>query len=128
MPNTPVQATAEGLPGESDGDGGGRGRRFNLSQIMKNAWAIYGAMTRTARPSTIFGRRKWFANSLANAWDAAKRAAAEALKTASQRAAERVEQLTRQLQTLDARSFRYTITAERKALVTELATLQGEAA
>jgi hypothetical protein len=44
----------------------------------------------------------------------------KAVKTEADRAADRRAELIRQLQTLDARSFRYSITDERRALVSEL--------
>lgn len=116
MPNAPVPAAAGGMP------------KFSLSQIMRDAWAIYRNMTRMARPSTAAGRRKWFANALRGAWETAKQAAAEAIKTTSQRAAERVEQIKAQMLNLDMRSFRHSITDDRKALVAELVALTGEAA
>jgi len=99
---------------------------LNRSQLMKAAWAIYRNMTRTARPSTIAGRCKWFANALRCAWGKAKQAAAEAIKTASQRAAERVEQIKAQMHNLDMRPFRHSITNDRKALVAELVAFTGE--
>lgn len=116
MPNAPVPATAGGMP------------KFSRSQIMCDAWAIYRRMTRNARPSSAVGRRKWFANALRGAWEKAKQAAADAIKTASQRAAERVEQIKAQMHALDMRTFRLSILDERKALAFELAALTGEAA
>lgn len=101
---------------------------FNRSQLMKAAWTIYRHMTRTARPSTVAGRRRWFANALRSAWEAAKQAAADAMKTAADRAADRRSEIISQLQTLDARSFRFSITDERRALVSELSSLNMEAA
>jgi len=116
MPNAPVPAAAGGMP------------KFSRSQIMCDAWAIYRQMTRNARPSSAAGRRKWFANALRAAWENAKQAAAEAIKTVSQRAADRVEQIKAQMHALDMRTFRHSITSDRKALVAELASLTGEAA
>jgi hypothetical protein len=85
-------------------------------------------MTHNARPSSAAGRRRWFANALRGAWEKAKQATAEAIKTAPQRAAERVEQIKAQMHVLDMRTFRLSILDERKALAFELAVLTGEAA
>lgn len=112
MPNLIVPANAGGMP------------KFNRSKLMKAAWTIYRCMTRTARPSTVAGRRRWFSDALRGAWEAAKLAAAEAVKTEADRAADRRAELIRQLQTLDARSFRYSIIDERRALVCELSSLE----
>ena len=113
MPNAPVPAAAGGMS------------KFNRSQIMRDAWAIYRHMTRSARPSTAAGRRNWFARALRGAWETAKQAAAEALKTASQRAAERVAVLKAEIFALDCKPFGIRIGAERTVLSTELATLEA---
>jgi hypothetical protein len=114
MPNAFVPATAGGMP------------KFSRLQIMRDAWTIYRQMTRNARPSNVAGRRRWFANALRGTWETAKQAAADAIKTASQRAADRVEQIKAQMHNLDMRTFRLSITEERNALVSELALLRGE--
>lgn len=111
MPSTPVPVTAEGMP------------KFDRSQIMKAAWTIYLHMTRTIRTSTVAGRCKWFANALRGAWEQAKQAAAEAVITASQRAA-RVEALKAEILTLDCKPFGIRIGAERAAaIITEIEAL-----
>jgi hypothetical protein len=88
---------------------------FNRSEIMKAAWTIYRNMTRTARPNTVAGRRKWFANALRSVWAAAKQAAADAIKTASQRAAKRIAALKAEILVLDCKPFGIRIGTERKA-------------
>lgn len=113
MPNAPVPAAAGGMP------------KFNRSQIMRDAWAIYRNMTRTARPNTVAGRRKWFANALRGAWEAVKQAAAEALKNASQRAADRLAALRTEILVLDCKPFGIRIGAERAALSVKLANLEA---
>lgn len=113
MPNATVPAAAGRMP------------KFNRSQIMRDAWAIYRRMTRTACPSTAAGRRKWFANALRGAWEAAKQTAAEAIKTPAERVAERVEALKAAILTLDCKPFGVRIGVERRALVAELATLEA---
>lgn len=113
MPNTPVPAAAGGMP------------KFNRSQIMRNAWAIYRNMTRTARPNAAAVRRKWFANALRGAWESAKQAAAEALKTASQRAADRIAALKAEIFALDCKPFGIRIGSERAALSVELSKLEA---
>lgn len=97
---------------------------FNRSEIMKAAWTIYRHMTRTARPSTVAGRRKWFANALRGAWEAAKQAAAEAVKTAADRAADKVAALKAEILNLDCKPFGIRIVAERRALAAELSKLE----
>ncbi|WP_439625890.1 hypothetical protein [Shinella sp.] len=91
---------------------------------MKSAWAIYRHMTRTARPSTASGRRKWFANALHSAWEVAKQAAAEAIKTAALRVADQVAALKAEILNLDCKPFGIRIAAERRALAVELSKLE----
>lgn len=125
MPNTPVQATAEGLPGETEGDGGGRGRRFNLAQIMKTAWGHYrSAKAYVASNPYLRGSIVRFGDCLKAEWKQAKAAAAKASTNVNIQA--RVAALKAQLLTLDCKSFRYSIATERTAVVTELASLHGE--
>lgn len=113
MPNAPVPAAAGGMP------------KFSRSQIMRDAWAIYRNMTRTARPNTVAGHRKWLANALRGAWEVAKQAAADVIKTASQCAAERIAALKTEILVLDCKPFGLRIGAERAALTAELANLEA---
>ncbi|MCA0343868.1 MAG: hypothetical protein LCH99_29585 [Proteobacteria bacterium] len=123
MPNAPVQATAEGLPGESEVDGGGRGRRFNLRQIMQAAWAHYRrAQAYVASNSYLRGTIVRFGDCLKAEWKHAKADVAKAERDAVVVA--RIDALKAEILTLDCKPFGMRIGAERRALVAELSTLE----
>ena len=124
MPNTPVQAAAEGLPGESEVDGGGRGRRFNLSQILQAAWAHYRrAKAYVAGNPYLRGALVRFGDCLKAEWRRAKAAAGRASTNVNIGA--RIDALKAEILTLDCKPFGMRIGAERRALVAELATLEA---
>lgn len=123
MPNTPVQAAAEGLPGESEVEGGGRGRRFNLRQIMQAAWAHYRrAKVYVAGNPYLRGALVRFGDCLKAEWKKAKAAVARASTNVNIRG--RIDALKAEILTLDCKPFGMRIGAERRALVAELSTLE----
>ncbi|SEH78675.1 hypothetical protein SAMN05216228_1008105 [Rhizobium tibeticum] len=115
MLNHRVRAAAEGMP------------RFDRAAIMAHAWRLYRNQWTGARPANLQARRKSFSRCLKSAWMTAKWDAAEALKTATQRAADRVQELTFELMRDDARDWRVSGRADRRAIYTEIAGLEGRA-
>ena len=93
MPNTPVPATAEGMP------------RFNKAQIMRDAWSTYRRNWRGCRPATEAIRRKELGKALKAAWVSAKQEQAEDRKSLPDKATDRVRELTNELMRLDARPW-----------------------
>lgn len=116
MPITTIPAAAEGMP------------KFDLARIMRMAWSFYRRDTATARPANAQSRRKAFSRALKSAWMSAKFEIAEALKTAQQRAADRVQELTAELMRDDARGWRMPGRTDRLSLFAEIAMLEGRAA
>lgn len=93
MPNTQVPAAAEGMS------------KFNKAKVMRDAWTIYRTRWAGARPATEQARRKQFAMALKNAWAWAKELAMEALKSVSEKAADRARELASELMRLDAQPW-----------------------
>ena len=115
MPNALVPAAAGGMP------------KFNRSQIMKEAWAIYRQdKTYIARNPYLAGNAVSFSASLKEAWRRVKAAATKHEVSAAIIA--RIDELKSRLVIVESKSFRYRIGAERGALVTQLAKLEREAA
>lgn len=114
MSNTTVPAAAEGMP------------KFDRSAIMSMAWKLYRRDWANARPANVQVRRKSFGRCLKSAWMTAKHQAAEALKTVQQRAADRVEELTRELLRIEARSWRMSTVADRRLVEAEIQTLRSK--
>lgn len=136
MPNAPVQATAEGLPGEDAGDGGGRKSVYDLSRIMKDAWrrhrdihARYEAWQ--IERGVVDGS---FSACLKMAWRAAKN---DAAAVAHKRKMDAVmagpkgptlTALVKALQSVDYASFRYRAADQRAAIQAQIDYLVSEAA
>lgn len=101
MPNTPVPAAAEGMP------------KFDLSAIMRKAWAMYREFRVRYAPWQIERGivDASFSNCLRISWRLAKQdaaekaAAAKALASYGHRAAGRVRELTAELMRIDAQSW-----------------------
>ncbi|MHC2457710.1 hypothetical protein ACVMIX_004351 [Rhizobium leguminosarum] len=108
MPNAPIPATAEGMP------------KFNRAAIMTLAWKLYRRDWVNCRPASAEARRKSFSRCLKSAWMTAKFEAAEARKTLKQRAADRVDELTRELLRIDARPWKMTTVVDRRAIQAEI--------
>jgi hypothetical protein len=106
MPNTPVPAAGEAMPRPS----------FNLSEIMKDAWASYNRHY-AARPwiKRVF-KRQDFAFYLACAWNRARRAAMSAVER-------KRDQIEKEIAGLQYKPARYDIGTIRRKLETELACL-----
>jgi hypothetical protein len=98
---------------------------FNVRNIMTEAWAIYRRETRTSRPTRVVDRKKLFASCLRAAWAIAKHRVAEAAKDMTQRAADRVQELTLELMRIDARPWKMRVTADRQAVLAEIEALRG---
>lgn len=113
MPNTTVQAAAEGMP------------KFDTRAIMQGAWAIYRRETRMSRPTHAKDRRKLLAHCLRAAWAAAKSAIVEAAKDMHQRAADRVQELTAELMRIDARPWKMRVAGDRQAVLAEIELVKG---
>ncbi|MBY3243770.1 hypothetical protein HFO16_20690 [Rhizobium laguerreae] len=111
MPKTPIPATAEGMP------------KFNRAAIMTLAWKLYRRDWANGRPASAEARRKSFSRCLKSAWMTAKFEADEARKTIKQRAADRVEELTRELMRIDARPWKMTTVADRRAIQAQIQAL-----
>lgn len=105
MPNTPVQATGEAMPKA----------KFNLSEIMRTAWAQYRVtFTRSWRKDAFNPSN--FAWCLTCAW----RKAREAQMTATQR---RIEAIKSEIEMLSYKSLRYDIIPTKRRLEAELSAL-----
>ncbi|MBY3134783.1 hypothetical protein [Rhizobium laguerreae] len=111
MSNTVVPATAEGMP------------KFDRSAIMLLAWRLYRRDWANGRPANAQARRKSFSRCLKSAWMTAKFEADEARKTIERRAADRVEELTRELMRIDARPWKMATVADRRAIQAEIQAL-----
>ncbi|MFF0947472.1 hypothetical protein ACFYE9_07320 [Rhizobium leguminosarum] len=111
MPNTPIPATAEGMP------------KFNRAAIMTLAWKLYRRDWTNARPANGQAHRKSFSRCLKSAWMTAKFEAEKARMTIKQRAADRVEELTRELMRIEARPWKMTTVADRRAIQAEIQAL-----
>jgi hypothetical protein len=111
MPNTSIPATAEGMP------------KFNRAAIMTLAWKLYRRDWVNSSPASAEARRKSFSRCLKSAWMTAKFEAEEARKTIKQRAADRVEELTRELMRIDGRPWKMTTVADRRAIQAEIQAL-----
>lgn len=112
MPNSQILATAEGMS------------KFNRSAIMSLAWKLYRRDWNNCRPANAEARRKSFSRCLKSAWMTAKFEAAEARKTLKQRAADRVEDLTRELLRIDARPWSMATLADRRTVQAEIQALR----
>ncbi|MBB4255460.1 hypothetical protein [Rhizobium sp. BK008] len=112
MSNTVVPASAEGMP------------KFDRAAIMSTAWRLYRRDWANARPATVEARHKSFSRCLKSAWMTAKFEAAEARKTIEQRAADRVEDLARELMRIDARPWKMTTFTDRRAIQAEIQALR----
>lgn len=112
MLNHRVRTAAEGMP------------KFDRAAIMAHAWRLYRKQWTGARPVNLQARRKSFSRCLKSAWMTAKWNAAEALKTADQRAADRVQELTLELMRDDARDWRVPGRVDRRAIFAEIAVLE----
>lgn len=115
MSNATVPATAEGMP------------KFDRSAIMSLAWKLYRRDWANARPANVQACRKSFSRCLKSAWMTAKFEAAEARKTLKQRAADRVEELTRELLRIEARPWKMSTVADRRAVEAEIQALRVKA-
>ncbi|TAW32047.1 hypothetical protein ELI18_22135 [Rhizobium leguminosarum] len=111
MPNTPIPAAAEGMP------------KFNRAAIMTLAWKLYRRDWTNARPASGQAHRKSFSRCLKSAWMTAKFEAEKARMTIKQRAADRVEELTRELMRIEARPWKMTTVADRRAIQAEIQAL-----
>ncbi|WP_117196391.1 hypothetical protein [Rhizobium terrae] len=127
MPSTPVPVTAEGMT------------KFDRAAIMRKAWEKYREFRARYAPWQIERRivDASFSNCLRISWRIAKReaaekaAAAQALTSYSDRAADRVRELTVELMRIDAQPWgmRSHRTADtRSAIQEEIRTLQHELA
>ncbi|RVG01634.1 hypothetical protein CN172_04390 [Sinorhizobium meliloti] len=124
MPNSSVSARAEGLP------------RFNLSQIMRDAWGRYREIRRTYGAWQIERGivDASFSSCLKTAWRVAKAAAAEAARPAKidalllTPAADRIRALQEALEQTQYLSFRYRAADHRAAIEREINALIEEAA
>lgn len=109
MPNTPVQAAAEGLP------------KFSLSQIMSAAWAHYRDIRARYAPwqierGIVDGS---FATALRCAWRQAKEAAKEALLAVNPEAI----RIRQEIEMLSYKSARIDIEPMRRRLESQLRAL-----
>lgn len=117
MPNHIVPAAAEGMP------------KFDLKQIMSDAWAIYRRnWPKGSRPKGEQARSKEWAKALRNAWVWAKQARADAMKSLAERAADRVRELTAELMRIDAQPWgmrSHRSADARSAIAAEISQLEG---
>ena len=97
---------------------------FNLSKIMKAAWAHYRrAVAYVASNPYLRGTIVRFGDCLKAEWKHAKAQAAKAKLDAAVIA--RIDALKAEILTLDCKPFGVRIGAERRALVVELAKLEA---
>lgn len=101
---------------------------FNRSEIMKAAWAHYrNAKAYAASNPFLIDTVVCFGDCLREEWRRAK-AALASTKAVSAAVSEQVAALKDAIQNLNYKSFRYSITSERRILDAKLTTLVGECA
>ncbi|WP_333631688.1 hypothetical protein [Agrobacterium cavarae] len=119
MPNTSVQATAEGMP------------KFDRASIMRNAWARYRRIRQQYADWQIERGivDASFSACLVVAWRIAKQEREEAIKAvnaaklASTPAGERLRALNAALEQTNYLSLRYSAAARRAAIKSEIAAI-----
>lgn len=101
---------------------------FNRSEIMKAAWAHYrNAKAYAAGNPFLTGTVVRFGDCLKEEWRRAK-AALTSIRAVSAAVSEQVTALRNAIQNLNYKSFRYSITSERRILDAKLTALVGECA
>jgi hypothetical protein len=102
--------------------------KFDMRQIMQDAWSIYRRnWGGSSRPANEQVRRMEWAKALRSAWMWAKQARVAAMKSLAERAADRVRELTAELMRIDAQPWgmrSYRTAAARDAIQSEITELR----
>lgn len=102
---------------------------FNRSEIMKAAWTHFRkAQAYVTSNPFLAGNVVRFGDCLKEEWRRAKAAVAAKAMKISAAVSEQVAALKGAIQNLEYKSFRYSITAQKRALNAQLSALVGECA